>query len=401
MSSSLVSCSVESESSRLIKALSESQPKAKASALGDSLGTAAGEAAFCRDFTCCGVKLNDLHALVEHFEDVHVRVVAPQPPFAIPQLNTPLQSAGFDLDELDMDLEDSSPSPMSPDTSPQTPLAPFPSAFDTASVFLPSRRGSDGSSASFYGLPHTALSRHFTNAVSNPATESPCFQPALLRLAPGTTPQPSPPNSPTKATSSLGTRANQNAQPCQRPAVAGPIVPNASTDNPALATHMDHEDREQQRASSSDYMMSEMRSWKRICVLYPFPPTSWTLLRSMDQRSATEMARDWLAAQRERVRRGCWECRGAKRRCGHATRDNQRSYSDSPRNVRLRRGTDYSHSSTVGYSVGPETRHGVGPVEPQPFLETDDSQPRKWHRMQSSQPSSDIQRSVSIMQHGL
>lgn len=230
MSSSLVSCSVESESSRLIKALSESQPKAKASALGDFLHTAAGETAFCRDFTCCGVKLNDLHALVEHFEDVHVRVVASQPPFAAPQLNTQLQAAGFDLDELDMDLEDRAPSPASPGTPPQTPLAPFPSAFDTASVFLPFRRGPESASASFYGLPHTALSRNFTNTVASPATEGPCIQPALLRRTPDTTPQPSPPNSPTKATTSLGKVANQNAQQFQRPIITGPIVPNAATD---------------------------------------------------------------------------------------------------------------------------------------------------------------------------
>ena len=230
MSSSVMSCSVESESSRLIKALSESQPKAKASALGDFLHTAAGETAFCRDFTCCGVKLNDLHALVEHFEDVHVRVVASQPPISAPQLNTQLQAAGYDLDELDMDLEDRAPSPASPGTPPQTPLAPFPSAFDTASVFLPFRRGPESSSASFYGLPHTALSRTFTNAVASSATESPCIQPALLRRTPDSTPQPSPPNSPTKATTSLGKVANQNAQQSQRAIVTGPIVPNAATD---------------------------------------------------------------------------------------------------------------------------------------------------------------------------
>jgi len=31
------------------------------------------EAAFCRNFECCGLKLRDLHALLQHYEDCHVR----------------------------------------------------------------------------------------------------------------------------------------------------------------------------------------------------------------------------------------------------------------------------------------------------------------------------------------
>ncbi|KAJ1831403.1 Transcriptional regulator of ribosomal biogenesis proteins, partial [Coemansia sp. RSA 2703] len=31
------------------------------------------EASFCRDFSCCGLILNDLHDLLQHYEECHVR----------------------------------------------------------------------------------------------------------------------------------------------------------------------------------------------------------------------------------------------------------------------------------------------------------------------------------------
>ncbi|ESK92765.1 hypothetical protein Moror_15938 [Moniliophthora roreri MCA 2997] len=38
----------------------------------------------CRNFTCCGVHLTDLHALLEHFEQVHIVVVDPPNPNGLP-----------------------------------------------------------------------------------------------------------------------------------------------------------------------------------------------------------------------------------------------------------------------------------------------------------------------------
>ncbi|KAI0348731.1 hypothetical protein OH77DRAFT_1594614, partial [Trametes cingulata] len=39
-----------------------------------------------RDYTCCGLNLNDLHALVDHFEECHVVVLDPYAPQAsLPQ----------------------------------------------------------------------------------------------------------------------------------------------------------------------------------------------------------------------------------------------------------------------------------------------------------------------------
>jgi hypothetical protein len=32
------------------------------------------EATYCRDFACCGLILNDLHDLLQHYEECHVRV---------------------------------------------------------------------------------------------------------------------------------------------------------------------------------------------------------------------------------------------------------------------------------------------------------------------------------------
>ncbi|KIY61264.1 hypothetical protein CYLTODRAFT_495338, partial [Cylindrobasidium torrendii FP15055 ss-10] len=109
------------------------------------------ESEFCRDYSCCGLHLNDLHALLEHFEEVHVVVIDPQSPQAqlqIPfnpqvgtsQTHTGSQSApdaqhhsydsAFDPDEMDMEDPPPSATPSarsSPGvlTPPDTPLSSF------------------------------------------------------------------------------------------------------------------------------------------------------------------------------------------------------------------------------------------------------------------------------------
>lgn len=119
-----------------------------------------------RDYTCCGLNLNDLHALVDHFEECHVVVLDPYAPQqAIAQANGtsshpasgaqrsvsyfpdangvpsnqqsgPQQQSisyqGFDPDdmELDVDQNQSAPSsgaPSPPDTPVSTPLSSYPS----------------------------------------------------------------------------------------------------------------------------------------------------------------------------------------------------------------------------------------------------------------------------------
>jgi transcription factor SFP1 len=125
----------------------------------------------CRNYTCCGLNLQDLHALVEHFEECHVLVVdpcsqpmpgqsyphnfeappanhkfdsyfpnsaqvpRPQPqhlqplPQLLPQHHQhPHQQGPFDPDdmELDMDSSPASSSASSPPLTPvTTPLVPY------------------------------------------------------------------------------------------------------------------------------------------------------------------------------------------------------------------------------------------------------------------------------------
>ncbi|TFK51551.1 hypothetical protein OE88DRAFT_1718925 [Heliocybe sulcata] len=120
----------------------------------------------CRNYTCCGLNLTDLHALLEHFEECHVVVVDPyhpQPQLQVqtsqnnpPQnmdLGTAVEVAAqnatyvaqqqpqgqgyhnqgpFDPDDMEMDLgENSSPAssgaPSPPDTPISTPLSSYPS----------------------------------------------------------------------------------------------------------------------------------------------------------------------------------------------------------------------------------------------------------------------------------
>ncbi|CCM00213.1 uncharacterized protein FIBRA_02241 [Fibroporia radiculosa] len=109
----------------------------------------------CRDYTCCGLHLTDLHALVDHFEENHVVVLDPYAPQASLQ-STPLAGPSaqqvsyfpehstvpvaptypqgpFDPDDMELDMDHTS-APSSgasspPDTPVSTPLSSYPSAF--------------------------------------------------------------------------------------------------------------------------------------------------------------------------------------------------------------------------------------------------------------------------------
>ncbi|KAH9939631.1 uncharacterized protein BXZ73DRAFT_99247 [Epithele typhae] len=131
----------------------------------------------CRDYTCCGLHLTDLHALVDHFEECHVVVLdpyAPQQPLpqTLPTSSAPnsavsyfpnnsssvpsqqssrLQSQqhisyqGFDPDDMELDLDQnpsapSSGAPSPPDTPISTPLSGYPSP--TSYSGAPSPHGS-------------------------------------------------------------------------------------------------------------------------------------------------------------------------------------------------------------------------------------------------------------------
>jgi transcription factor SFP1 len=217
--------SVESESSRLMKLLSASQSRATGSSVAEYLHPTTSEQEFCRDFTCCGAKLNDLHALVEHFEDVHVRVVPSEYPFPVsgPGVASvltdvlPPAPAGMDPDEMEM--EEDTPSPASSNSPPHTPVThPVASAFDTTSVFLPYRRTSDLGPAAYYNGPPSMQRSHSTGAHIN----TPGIQPAMLTRTPEETPRSSPPGTPSSNPKVLNNGI--------RRIITGPIVPNAATD---------------------------------------------------------------------------------------------------------------------------------------------------------------------------
>ncbi|KAJ7710941.1 hypothetical protein B0H17DRAFT_1190607 [Mycena rosella] len=87
----------------------------------------------CRNYTCCGTHLPDLHALLDHFEEVHDRSQPPQiqSPFnsqmntpesapATPQLShqQPQYSTPLDPDDMDLGLDYSDAPPPPPCTAP-------------------------------------------------------------------------------------------------------------------------------------------------------------------------------------------------------------------------------------------------------------------------------------------
>ncbi|KAJ1562809.1 hypothetical protein HK096_002466 [Nowakowskiella sp. JEL0078] len=69
------------------------------SPVGDHSHFALLEDKFCKDFACCGINLDSLHDLLQHFEECHVRVESD----VDEEEDLPL----FDLDEMETDMSDS------------------------------------------------------------------------------------------------------------------------------------------------------------------------------------------------------------------------------------------------------------------------------------------------------
>ncbi|KAJ7074658.1 hypothetical protein C8F01DRAFT_32293 [Mycena amicta] len=142
----------------------------------------------CRNYSCCGTNLPDLHALLEHFEDVHIIVKDRAQPPTIqipfnPQINPPDSTPGpstaasqqqsypgpFDTDEMDLGLDYdnesvASPPPMSTaPTSPGTSRAPSPTPSPTSG-----QRPALNIALTGVGFPgmHTPTGRSF-NAFNN------------------------------------------------------------------------------------------------------------------------------------------------------------------------------------------------------------------------------------------
>ncbi|KIY44733.1 hypothetical protein FISHEDRAFT_61759 [Fistulina hepatica ATCC 64428] len=109
------------------------------------------EGELCRNYTCCGLHLNDLHALLEHFEEVHIITNNPaqigipfnpisHPPAqqssfpSSPSSSQPAYSVPFDPDDMDLDsvqpASESSSSPQYSGTSSPPPDTPVPAPLD-------------------------------------------------------------------------------------------------------------------------------------------------------------------------------------------------------------------------------------------------------------------------------
>ncbi|KAL4072059.1 hypothetical protein J3A83DRAFT_4517039 [Scleroderma citrinum] len=220
----------------------------------NALGVFDREDELCRNYTCCGLQIDDLHALVQHFEDHHVIVVDqfghqrgpvshlpaqqqpihPYPnPSHLPDIITQqppptYNQGGFDPDDMELDVDQSStPSsggPSPPDTPLTTPLSSHPShsfphlgqsgkdaisAFDTTTIptrsihghsiatFPPSRTGLCNNPEPFNGyagysdysssMPGTVPSppasdeqMQGTVPTSEPASPYGCLPPALV-----------------------------------------------------------------------------------------------------------------------------------------------------------------------------------------------------------------------------
>ncbi|OSX62995.1 hypothetical protein POSPLADRAFT_1142182 [Postia placenta MAD-698-R-SB12] len=204
----------------------------------------------CRDYTCCGLQLSDLHALVDHFEECHVVVVDPYAPqssmqSAQPALAgqpqdffahangaqvAPSYSQGhFDMDDMDLDTEHmsapSSGASSPPDTPVSTPLSSYPnvypgshpsstcssphpapiSAFDTTTV-LPSRSGHSPLSVGFPPATRPNMNGRAEEAFNAYAGYS-----DYSSLLPGTVPSPTAASAPGADGSAIADPNNQYA----------------------------------------------------------------------------------------------------------------------------------------------------------------------------------------------
>ncbi|KIM44300.1 hypothetical protein M413DRAFT_9442 [Hebeloma cylindrosporum] len=163
------------------------------------------EGEFCRNYTCCGLHLNDLHALLEHFEQVHIVVLDPtsaqpqahiQIPFN-PQIHEIHENdpparhhhyAQFDPDDMELDLDlDNSPHAAHPlPPPPPPPSSRHSSARSSPSSCAPSPPDTPISTPlSAYPSPHNAFVPGFASPyVSQPP--SPLSTPYDVSSAPST-----------------------------------------------------------------------------------------------------------------------------------------------------------------------------------------------------------------------
>ncbi|KDN42665.1 hypothetical protein RSAG8_06622, partial [Rhizoctonia solani AG-8 WAC10335] len=158
-----LSSSIESEHGRLIRSLGGEDP------------TVLGGEEFCRNYTCCGIPLPDLHSLVEHFEEAHVVVIDPANPAPPFDQNGALAALSSNKNNGNSNLGSNNNNhnhehgifPISPNTQPTTST---PGGFDPDSMELdgsPATAGPSRSSTPPRSVFPTAVLQGHANKSSN------------------------------------------------------------------------------------------------------------------------------------------------------------------------------------------------------------------------------------------
>ncbi|EJD55652.1 hypothetical protein AURDEDRAFT_148040 [Auricularia subglabra TFB-10046 SS5] len=138
----------------------------------------------CRNYSCCGLALLDLHQLVEHFEEKHVVVVDDEDAADL------LAGGGFDLAVAgDMELDEGH--------QPASAYSAGPAAFDNTSVLV-ARRARPSRRPTFAPYPPHRLR----------ISELPCASPAVL-FSPSNTPSPAVSRAPSPDPTQLARRPSK------------------------------------------------------------------------------------------------------------------------------------------------------------------------------------------------
>ncbi|KAF5375878.1 hypothetical protein D9615_008260 [Tricholomella constricta] len=139
------------------------------------------EGELCRNYNCCGIHLPDLHALLEHFEEVHVLVVDPTAPaqITVPFNPQPIDVANhhshpqshptFDTDDMELELDlDNSTHPAPPPHPSSTRSSP--SSAGPSPPHTPSTQ-----SLAQFAHQYGQFQHHspFTSATTSPYTSQP------------------------------------------------------------------------------------------------------------------------------------------------------------------------------------------------------------------------------------
>jgi transcription factor SFP1 len=157
----------------------------------------------CRNYTCCNLQLNDLHALLEHFEEVHIVVLDPTSTQPQAHLQVPFNPTVHDTkrpylddsDEMELDIDlgtrpqsypfpssrqssvQSSPSP--PDTPISTPL----SNYSSPHPLIPSLPNN-------FHFHHNHLHSPRISQPPSPSTYDPTLASSTRQNSPTSTPNP-------------------------------------------------------------------------------------------------------------------------------------------------------------------------------------------------------------------